>query len=167
MSKQYDENDKVGYIQKQRQVVDTETGEISYETEIYKKVYGQKQFYKLYLFDLLNALGMFSTSKQLDVLIYVLSNVDSNNVFIGTYKKIQEDTEASYLTVQRAMTNLMQADIIRLQQQGVYKVNPNLIVKGNDIKKGRLSMEYEVLSENEDKKNPSDSDENPKENPNI
>ena len=167
MSKQYDEKNKTSFIQKQRQVVDTETGEISYETEIYKKIYGQDQFYKVYLFDLLNALGMLSTTKQLDVLIYILKNTNpSNNMFVGTYEFLASETGASTRTVQTAIKSLIKADIITLQQQGVYRVNAGLIMKGNNAKRGKLIMEYEVLK-NENKKNPSDSDENPKENPNI
>lgn len=147
---QYNEDTEVSYINKTRQVIDAETGEISYETDIYKKMYGQDQFYKLYLFDMLNALGMFSTSKQLDVLLYVLKNTDSNNLFIGTYRYIAEQTNVSYLTVQRAIANLIKANIIQLHQQGVYRVNPSLIMKGNNIKKGKLTLQYQVL-ENKNK----------------
>ena len=144
--REYNEKAETAYITKQQTTVDQDG--IKYiETNVFKRVYGAKQFYKLYLFDLLNALGMFSNSRQLDVFLHMLANMESStNQFIGTYKKICEETGASWGTVQQAITALIKADIIRRVQQGVYLINPNLVVKGGVPKHARLTMEYEVLA---------------------
>lgn len=52
----------------------------------------QKQFWKVYLLDFLQILGILD-SKQVDVLIHILENTNSsNNTYIGTYRSTAEKT---------------------------------------------------------------------------
>ncbi|MBL2457126.1 replication protein, partial [Klebsiella pneumoniae] len=74
--------------QKKRELVDTETGEVIHVDQITKRVYGTKNFWKMYLMDFLTVLGIID-NKQLDIFIYIAENTNqSNNLFIGTYKQI-------------------------------------------------------------------------------
>ena len=85
--------------------MDVDTGEIIPVEQITKQC-GEKNFWKMYLFDFLNALGIIE-SKQLDVLIYILQNVRvTDNLFIGTYAKIQKHTGISQPTIASILTKL-------------------------------------------------------------
>ena len=104
---QYNKNTNIKYITKETTYKD-ETGEYTIqETEIYKKHYGDKFFYKVWLSDLLNALGLLNNNKELDILFYILDNMTADNNFIGTYRSIAEDTKISLSTVTRIFKKIM------------------------------------------------------------
>ena len=143
MDKFYNENNKTTYLSRTKRYID-EYGNEGVETEIYKKVYGTQQFWKIILSDLLSALGLISNSKQLDIYLYVFQNVDpSNNLFIGTIRKTVEATNISYKTVADAFKNLQKVDIMVKEQNGVYRINPKYAIKGNEYKRQRLVIQYE------------------------
>lgn len=127
---------------KTRILVDKETGEEFPVNQITKRMYGQKQFWKVYLIDFLQVLGILE-SKQLDVLIYILENTNSsNNTFIGTYDKIVEKTKVSRKTVYNTLKKLQDNKFLEKIQNGVYQVSPLIIMKGSDYKKQLLLNYY-------------------------
>ncbi|MGE6553078.1 replication/maintenance protein RepL [Bacillus mycoides] len=129
--------------QKKRELVDTETGEIIHVDQITKRVYGTKNFWKMYLMDFLTVLGIID-NKQLDVFIYIAENTNqSNNVFIGTYRSISKDVDVGVSTVTRIMKKLQENNFIKKKHNGVYIVNPNIMMKGNDTKRQILLSYYE------------------------
>lgn len=129
--------------QRKRMLRDCDTGEIIAVDQITKRVYGTKMFWKVYLADFLAVLGIFD-SKQLDVFIYVAENTSpSDNIFIGTYDKIGKATGASRQTISRIMKKLQDHAFIVKVQQGVWRVNPNVLMKGNDTKRQMLLTYYE------------------------
>lgn len=128
---------------KQRQLVDTETGEQILVDQITKRVYGTKNFWKCYLIDFLQVLGILD-SKQCDVFIYIVENTNqANNVFLGTYKKIAKDVGVSEMTISKIMRKLKEHGFIKMVQNGAYIVNPNILMKGNDTKRQILLSYYE------------------------
>ena len=57
--------------------------------------------------DFLTVLGIID-SKQLDIFIYIAENTNqSNNIFMGTYKKIAKDCNASETTISKIMKKLI------------------------------------------------------------
>ena len=105
------------------------------------KVYGQKNFWKLYLSDFLPVLGIVE-NKQVDILIYILENTQpSNNMFIGTYKTIRENTKASETTIAKVMKKLQEQKFLKKIQNGLWQVSPNIMMKGNENKK-QLLLSY-------------------------
>lgn len=128
---------------KQRSLVDTETGEQILVDQITKRVYGTKNFWKCYLIDFLQVLGILD-SKQCDVFIYIVENTNqANNVFLGTYKKIAKDVGVSEMTISKIMKKLKEHNFIKMIQSGAYLVNPNVLMKGNDTKRQILLSYYE------------------------
>ena len=128
---------------KKRQLVDTETGEQILVDQITKRVYGSKNFWKMYLMDFLTVLGIID-SKQLDIFIYIVENTNqSNNIFIGTYDKISADVGVCRQTIAKIMRKLQDNKFIRKVQNGVWFVNPNILMKGNDQKRQILLSYYE------------------------
>ncbi len=120
-----------------------EDGNVGYETEMYKKVYSHGGWAKVWLMDLLMALGMISNSKQMDVVFYILENVKlSENLFIGTIREISEKTNISTKTVNIAIKKMIEANIMTRKFDGVYYVNPAFILKGSDGKQRKLTIVY-------------------------
>lgn len=128
--------------QQKRELVDTQTGELVLVDQITKRSYGTKNFWKCYLMDFLTVLGIID-NRQLDVFIYIVENTNqSNNVFIGTYKKISKDTGCSSKTIAKIMSKLQENNFIKKVQNGVWLVNPNILMKGNDTKRQILLTYY-------------------------
>ena len=125
---------------KTRSLVDMETGEQINVQQIVKRIYGQKMFWKVYLMDFLQVLGVLD-SKQVDVIIHILKNTEpSNNTFIGSQRKIAEIAGVSLDTVAKIMGKL----------QGVYQISADIMLRGSDYKKQLLLSYYD---EEQEKKN--------------
>ena len=142
-SLEYISNTQTLVGQKRRHLVDVDTGENVVVDQITKRVYGTKNFWKCYLMDFLSVLGIID-SKQLDVFIYIAENTDqSNNLFLGTYSKIAKDVNVSRPTIAKIMRKLQDNNFIKKVQNGVWLVNPNILMKGNDMKRQILLSYYE------------------------
>ncbi|MHA4119434.1 replication/maintenance protein RepL [Bacillus cereus] len=142
-SLEYNVNTQTLVGQKKRELIDAETGEVIHVDQITKRVYGTKNFWKMYLMDFLTVLGIID-NKQLDVFIYIAENTNqSNNIFIGTYRSISKDVGVAYGTVATIMKKLQENNFIKKKQNGVYIVNPNIMMKGNDTKRQILLSYYE------------------------
>lgn len=129
--------------QKKRNLIDQDTGELVTVDQITKRIYGTKNFWKCYLMDFLTVLGIID-SKQLDIFVYICENTsESNNLFIGTYKKIAADVGASSRTIATIMKKLQEVNFIKKVQSGVWFVNPDILMKGNDHKRQILLNYYE------------------------
>lgn len=129
--------------QKMRHLVDTETGEKIDVNQVTKRAYGQKAFWKVYLMDFLQILGILD-SKQIDVLIYILERTEpANNTFIGSQRDIAKGAGASLDTVSRIMRKLQDSGFITQIKRSVYQVSANIMLKGSDHKKELLLSYYD------------------------
>ena len=143
MEKFYNENTNTLVGTRRRHLFDIDEQEDFYVDQINKLVYGTKNFWKCYLMDFLSILGIFD-SKQVDVFIYIAENTNqTTNTFLGSYRKIADDTGCSLSTVQRIMKKLQENNFIKKVQNGVWLVNPNILMKGNDKKRQILLSYYE------------------------
>lgn len=129
--------------ERKRELVDRETGEVIWVDQITKRAYGSKQFWKCYLMDFLMVLGIVD-NKQVDVFIYIVENThQANNTFIGTYKHIAKDVGVSEPTIAKIMKKLQQNNFIKKVQNGVWLVNPNILMKGGEHKRQILLSYFE------------------------
>lgn len=127
---------------KKKTLIDQETGEIIEVDQITKRSLGQKQFWKIYLLDFLQILGVLE-SKQVDVLIYILENTNSsNNTYIGTYRKTAEGSKVALETARKVIKKLQDNNFLTKIQNGVYQVSPLIMMKGNEQKKQMLLSYY-------------------------
>lgn len=141
---EYSEKTQTLVASERRVVQDVQTGEVFEIDQVVKRVYGTKQFWKVYLMDFLATLGIID-SKQLDVFIFIAENTNpSNNLFIGTYKHIAETINVSQPTIARIMKKLQEKNAIKKVQNGVWLINPALLLKGSDRKKQLLLTYYNV-----------------------
>lgn len=142
-SLQYNANTQTLVGERKRQIMDMETGEVMLVDQITKRRYGTKNFWKCYLMDFLTILGILD-SRQVDVFVYIAENTNqSTNMFIGTYRKIAEDVGCSTRTVTTIMKKLQENNFIKKVQNGVWLVNPNILMKGGDNKRQILLSYYE------------------------
>lgn len=126
-----------------KRLIDEDTGERYEVDQITKRALGQKQFWKIYLIDFLQVLGVLD-SKQVDVLIYILENTEaSTNTYIGTYRKTAEGSGVALETVRKVMRKLQDNGFIKKIQNGVYQVSPNIMMKGSEYKKSLLLNYYD------------------------
>jgi len=126
-----------------KRLVDQDNGEVIEVDQVTKRVIGQKQFWKIYLLDFLQILGVLD-SKQVDILVYILENTEqANNTFIGTYTRIQEEVGVSRPTVATVMRKLQENNFIKKVQNGVWQVSPTIMMKGSEHKKSLLLNYYD------------------------
>lgn len=141
---EYNSNTQTLIGSKKKHLVDFDTGESIFVDQITKRVYGTKNFWKCYLMDFLSVLGILD-SKQVDIFIYIVENTNqSNNTFIGTYKKIAKDLNVSEPTISKIMKKLQENGFVKKVQNGAWMVNPNILMKGNDSKRQILLSYYEA-----------------------
>ena len=123
--------------------IDPETSELVSVKEILKTYHGQQHFWKLYMSDFLHTLGITLESKQLDVVLYILSKVKTNdNMFIGTYDHIVEKGIASRPTIARIFKKMKTAKLLIKKHAGAYMVDPSLLMKGSPGKRQALMIEF-------------------------
>lgn len=128
--------------QQKKRLLDQDTGELIEVDQITKRSLGQKQFWKVYLIDFLQILGVLD-SKQVDVLIFILENTkSSDNTYIGTYRKTAEGSGVSLDTATKVMRKLQANGFIKKIQNGVYQVSPLIMMKGTEHKKSLLLNYY-------------------------
>ena len=145
--RQYDKTNSTAYISRSTEYI-KEDGTRGTETEIFKKVYGGKHFWRVWLSDLLTALGLISNSKQLDVVFYIFDNADpSNNIYLGTIRSTAEAVGVSRKTAEITFKKLQEADIITKRQVGAWMIKPTLMIKGDDRKQHRLIVQYDEIKE--------------------
>lgn len=128
---------------KSKTYIDTETGEKINVEQITKRAYGQKQFWKIYLMDFLQVLGVLD-SKQVDVFVYILENTEqANNTFIGSQRDIAKECGVSLDTVSRIMRKLQENGFVKQIKRSVYQISPNIMMKGSEYKKSLLLNYYD------------------------
>jgi hypothetical protein len=142
--------------QQRKRLVDQDTGEVIEVDQVTKRALGQKQFWKLYLIDFLQVLGVLD-SKQVEVLIYILENTkSSDNTYIGTYRKTAEGSGVSLDTATKVMRKLQEQKdgngkpFLSRVQNGVYQVNPLIMMKGSEHKKNLLLNYYDDSTQEEE-----------------
>lgn len=134
---------------KAKTYIDSETGEKINVEQITKRAYGQKQFWKIYLMDFLQVLGVLD-SKQVDVFIYILENTEqANNTFIGSQRDVAKDCGVSLDTVSRIMKKLQENGFVTQIKRSVYQISPTIMMKGSEHKK-RLLLNYYDDSEDQE-----------------
>jgi len=132
-----------------KRLQDLDTGEVMEVDQITKRALGQKQFWKVYLIDLLQILGVMD-SKKIDVLIYILEHTQSQtNTYIGTLRSTASGAGVSLETARLTIDKLIRNNFLMKVQNGVYQVNPNIMMKGTEHKKQMLLSYYEDTTRND------------------
>ncbi len=89
-------------------------------------------------------------NQKIRVVNYILENINSENLFVGTQRAIAENIEASTKTVNVTIKALIDSDFMTFVQDGVYRVNPNVIFKGSKNKRMNILYKYHDSRKEED-----------------
>ena len=82
-------------------------------------------------------------NQKMKVIGWLLKNRDRrNNHIIATQKLIADGANVSTTTVSRVMKSLFESNIISMQGQGVYRLNPDLIFYGKRGKRMNILYRY-------------------------
>jgi ubiquinone/menaquinone biosynthesis C-methylase UbiE len=110
----------------------------------------KSNFIKLNMVDFARSIETISDSKQLNVILHILNNINYDNQYIGTMtdtqKSIGEKSKISYETIKNTFKKLCKSDFMRKMQDGVYMVNPFLLTKGPQIQFVKMLQKYNNLS---------------------
>jgi ubiquinone/menaquinone biosynthesis C-methylase UbiE len=102
------------------------------------------------MIDFTRAVESISDSKQFNVILHILNNINYENLYIGTMtetqKSIGEKSKISYETVKNTFRKLCKSDFMRKIHDGVYMVNPKLLTKGPKIQFVKTFRKYNNLS---------------------
>lgn len=98
-------------------------------------------FEKIWFSHILQALDCLG-SKKINVVTWLLENKDNKNIIISTQRKIAESCNVSVQTVTDVMKILMKADVIKMEQQGVYMLNPEVVFKGGNQQRMNVLIRY-------------------------
>ena len=112
----------------QRKLIDTETGEILHAGS------DQEQRRQRLSQDLAGrdpGLDGRGWQRQIKVLMWLLSEADSQNQILATYKEIAEGSGVGIATVTRLMRALRKADVVTESRRSLWRLNPKVIFKGN------------------------------------
>jgi len=130
--------------------MEIETGEVIDATTVIKNVEQDVGWHKVWLADLAMTMGMFNYSK-VNVLSWILKNVNYQNYVIGTTEQIARETGVSRVTVSQTLKLMERHNLITRRRRtpggkacgGVLEVNPSIIVRGGSKKRGTLIVRYE------------------------
>jgi predicted transcriptional regulator len=122
--------------------INNETGEIIETLVIEKNIEQDFNFYKVWLNDLLNVLEVVG-NKKLKVIKWILNNIDpKTNRIVTTHEEIAKELGITRVVVSQTFKQLIDNNFIKKIRNGLYMVNPDIIIKGNSGKRQNLLIRY-------------------------
>jgi len=104
-----------------------------------------EHFSKVFIPEFTNALKSVSNNQRLNVILYVLSNLDDNNIFVGTMQEVADNTRVSYKTVQGTFKVMLKQNILKKKNNFSFMVSPHLLMRGVPSTKMRLIREFNEI----------------------
>lgn len=124
----------------QRRLVDTTTGEVI-DAQVVVKTAGDAGFHKIWLHQILELVEEAGNAKM-RVLMWLLSKADAQNLIWSTHREIADACGTSTKTVQRLMASLVAANVITETRRSVWRLNPEVIFKGDHNKRMAVLVKY-------------------------
>lgn len=94
------------------------------------------------LFDVMRQMG----NRKIELFAYLLDKKDGNNCVNTSIRSLSKETGMSYLTVQKTLKILKDADLIS-QKGSVYMISPRLMLKGNQVREAYLMRKYVEMTD--------------------
>lgn len=124
----------------QRRLLDAETGEVI-EAQVVTKTIGDAGFHKVWLHEILELVDEVGNAKM-RVLLWLLSQADSQNHILATWDEIAAATGTGKRTVARLMAALKKANVITETRRSLWRLNPGVIFKGDHTKRMAVLVKY-------------------------
>lgn len=120
--------------------VNQETGQVE-DFQVIQMEDRDFNFHKLWLGHIITSLDMIGNEK-IKVLTYMLESANQDNVILGTQRGIAQAVGVSVPTVNATIKSLLESNLIKMLQQGVYVLNPDIIFKGGHNKRMNVLLQY-------------------------
>jgi 5,10-methylene-tetrahydrofolate dehydrogenase/methenyl tetrahydrofolate cyclohydrolase len=133
-----------------KRYIDEETGEIE-EMQVIEVEERDANFHKLWLAHIVESLDMIGNQK-IKVLTFIMNNLNKENQFIMTQRKMAEKTGIAVGTINATIKALQEADFLRKINSGAYQVNPQVIFKGGKNDRMNVLLQYRDI----ERKTPND-----------
>lgn len=98
-------------------------------------------FHKLWLGHIVSSLDMIGNEK-IKVLTYMMETANADNMIINTQRNIAHEVGVSIPTVNATIKALISSNLIRMVQQGVYILNPDVLFKGGHKNRMNVLLQY-------------------------
>lgn len=125
--------------------VNTDTGEII-EAQTIVKTAGDAGFHKIWLHHILEAVDEVGNAKM-RVLMWLLTKANSKNQVLATHKEMAEACGCTTKTVQGLLRALKAADVITETRRSVWRLNPDVVFKGDHNKRMAVLIKYQDESQ--------------------
>lgn len=129
---------------------DTQTGELIELEYIEKKVSHslKKGWRRVYLENFMEILaGLYSSGRKIDIIEFILNNLDSENKLTLTQNMVAEKTKTMKVTVNQTFKYLIEHDFMK-KIGTAYVVNPKFVcAMGSDKKNRMIGIRYSYEDE--------------------
>lgn len=106
-------------------------------------------FHKIWLEHILTSIDIIGNQKT-KLAFWIMNNLNRDNQLIMTQREIAKKTNMSTKTVNATIKALLESNFLQKTQLGVYRVNPEILFKGNTNNRMNVLLQYqEVRAENE------------------
>lgn len=116
------------------------TGEIN-EMQVIDIEERDANFHKLWLGHILNSIDLIGNQKT-KLAFWILDNLNSENQLIMTQREISEKTGIARGTITSTIKALIDSNFLKMQQVGVYQVNPDVLFKGGKNARMNVLIKY-------------------------
>lgn len=116
-------------VDKPLEVIDRETGEVTTATPLVgnSSYRDTSPFVKLYDTSVMLSLRL----NEVKVLVYIFDKMEYSGLFVLDIDSCASFTGLNIRTIYKAVTELVNRDVIRKESRGRYWVNPNIACKGS------------------------------------
>lgn len=124
----------------QKEYIDHDTGEL----KIMNVISCENQdfnFHKIWLGHIIQCLDLVG-NKKIKVINFILENIDYENKLCMSRPTISKHTGISIRTIESTMKTLINNNILHMISKSVYRVNPNMIFKGQHKQRMNILIEY-------------------------
>lgn len=137
----------VGY----KELIDPETGE-AYPMQMNVIEDRDFNFHKVWLQHLVNGVDGI-VNQKLKLAFWIIDNLNKENQLVMNQRTIAEKSGISYQTVNRTIKSLCEVDengfsFLQKINGGAYRVNPDIVFKGNHSNRMGICYEYNELNKN-------------------
>lgn len=139
---------KVKFEFEGRQTLSDENGNTITAIVTAKKSDTDINWHKVWLDDLAYILNILGEAKNA-VFSHIISNLNSENLFIGTIEAIADDVKVHKNTVNQTIIALIQSNFMVRKQIGVYYINPDIISSANSQRRSSLLIKYNDIKDEE------------------
>ena len=141
-----------------QEYINKETGQVE-EMQVMRIEERDANFHKLWLGHILQTIDLIGNQKT-RLAFWILDHLNGANQLIMTQRKMSEETGISLATVNLTLQALIDSNFLKVVQNGVYQVNPDILFKGGKTDRMNILLEYRNQEERNELINIRKDDEN-------